>query len=590
MKLFEKFTKAQLTRVSFVLSPAIILAIALGASPPKTAEDEIIAALGLKSGELINVDQVSKNELAITMSGHDYMIDYAVFSNRSENFKLLVQGENGELVEQDAPPANTIRGSLRGVAGSRVVGCVTEAGCCAKIKFPFREDCYIEPVSRSLDDPAFAGVHVVYSKEDVIESGKLCGTVTERDEANQEIEQNPVGPRPRSISTLRVAEIALDTDFEYFSIFGSTAATLNRLELVINIVNDQYENQAGIRHTISGVIVRSNANDPYTATGRIDLLFELLEFYTTGPGNGTISGDVLHLFTGRTFEDFSGISFLGVVCDPDSGFGLSSNLLPLAFSTNLVAHELGHNWNLEHCACPNNTMNPVITGANEFNNSDTVPALTAFRDTLTCLDSLGPPGSGSTGVPVNDDRLNEVFIAEQDFSVSGSNFNATTERDEQNLDGVGSTVWWFFDSASSGTVTIDTFGSDFDTQLHVYEFIPSAGFAGLALVANNDDTGGGQSQVTFDVAAATRYEIRVGGSRSIETITSGSEGNIVLNGSFTEVLKGDVDMSGTVDFADIPPFIAVLQAGTFQAEADADCSTAVGFADIPAFITILQGQ
>ena len=55
-------------------------------------------------------------------------------------------------------------------------------------------------------------------------------------------------------------------------------------------------------------------------------------------------------------------------------------------------------------------------------------------------------------------------------------------------------------------------------------------------------------------------------------------------------LKGDVDLSGTVDFADIGPFIAVLQGGMFQAEADCDCSTVVDFADIPAFIAILQAQ
>ena len=57
-----------------------------------------------------------------------------------------------------------------------------------------------------------------------------------------------------------------------------------------------------------------------------------------------------------------------------------------------------------------------------------------------------------------------------------------------------------------------------------------------------------------------------------------------------DVLKGDVDMDGDVDFNDIAPFIAVLQGGVFQIEADCDCSTVVDFADIPAFIAILQAQ
>ena len=55
-------------------------------------------------------------------------------------------------------------------------------------------------------------------------------------------------------------------------------------------------------------------------------------------------------------------------------------------------------------------------------------------------------------------------------------------------------------------------------------------------------------------------------------------------------LKGDVNLDGVVNFADIPAFIAVLQSGEFQAAADCSCDTVVDFADIPAFIAILSGQ
>ena len=64
----------------------------------------------------------------------------------------------------------------------------------------------------------------------------------------------------------------------------------------------------------------------------------------------------------------------------------------------------------------------------------------------------------------------------------------------------------------------------------------------------------------------------------------------VFVSQITPLLKGDVDLDGDVDFDDIGPFIAALQAGVFQAEADCDCSTVVDFADIPAFIAILQTQ
>lgn len=55
------------------------------------------------------------------------------------------------------------------------------------------------------------------------------------------------------------------------------------------------------------------------------------------------------------------------------------------------------------------------------------------------------------------------------------------------------------------------------------------------------------------------------------------------------VVKGDVNLSGDVDFLDISPFITVLSAGGDQDEADVNCDGAVSFLDIAPFITILSG-
>jgi hypothetical protein len=59
----------------------------------------------------------------------------------------------------------------------------------------------------------------------------------------------------------------------------------------------------------------------------------------------------------------------------------------------------------------------------------------------------------------------------------------------------------------------------------------------------------------------------------------------------SEVLLGDVDLSGTVDFLDITPFIGVLSGSGIpnQPEADCDESGVVDFLDITPFIAILSG-
>jgi hypothetical protein len=57
-----------------------------------------------------------------------------------------------------------------------------------------------------------------------------------------------------------------------------------------------------------------------------------------------------------------------------------------------------------------------------------------------------------------------------------------------------------------------------------------------------------------------------------------------------DVLKGDVNMDGDVDFLDISPFISVLVSGDFLEEADVNGDENVDFLDIGPFIDILASQ
>lgn len=71
---------------------------------------------------------------------------------------------------------------------------------------------------------------------------------------------------------------------------------------------------------------------------------------------------------------------------------------------------------------------------------------------------------------------------------------------------------------------------------------------------------------------------------------AGARVTVTLVSKLNSVIPGDIDLDGTVTFSDIPPFIAVLTAGEFQAEADVDGSGEVNFGDIPPFIVVLQGN
>ena len=570
MTLLKRISQLRVTRFSLFASFMFSLCCSVCWTRPLLADDGIMSALGLKAGELITIDQEQskKSEMAIKMNGKDYMMDYASFSNRSKNFRLMVQQPNGEIVEQDAPEVNTIRGNLRGVKGSRVVGCISEDGCCVKIEMPSGEKCYIEPVSKTMDNhPAFDGVHVVYTDRDVIPSGTTCGTEdgdqmnlseAETEALSEQIAKASNASTASAVSSLQEVQLSLDADFEYFTRFGSTDATLAQIELIINIVNDQYESEVGMRNTLSRVMIWTNANDdPYTTTNSGNLLDEFRRFYQFGDVKRVgVNADLCHLFTGKSLDGSTvGVAFLRAACG-SFGYGLSQNLNRLSDMTDLVAHEMGHNWAAEHCNCRNNTMNPSLTGANNFNDSLTVPVITAFRDRVNCLSEIVPAllDDFDVGADVTNNLFDGVPIS------FAQNINSTTEAGERDLRNAGSTVWFNAEAEENGTITIDTFGSDFDTQLHVYEIGSGGGLNGLDLIEGNDDSlGGTQSQVTIDVAEGTRYAIRVGGFRSDDTLGSGSEGNIVLNGDFTSAtLLGDADGNGEVNNQDIGSFALAL--------------------------------
>ncbi|NEP72931.1 MAG: S8 family serine peptidase [Okeania sp. SIO2G4] len=160
----------------------------------------------------------------------------------------------------------------------------------------------------------------------------------------------------------------------------------------------------------------------------------------------------------------------------------------------------------------------------------------------------------------NDNFSNSISLSGSSASTTGNNINATIESGEPDHAGNpgGSSVWWNWTAPSSGTVTIGTDGSDFNTILGVYT---GSSVSNLTEVASDDDGGEGlQSQVTFDVVGGTNYKIAVDGF-------SGSEGNIVLDLDLatSEISNDDfansATLSGTSDNATTSSINASIESG-----------------------------
>ncbi len=127
--------------------------------------------------------------------------------------------------------------------------------------------------------------------------------------------------------------------------------------------------------------------------------------------------------------------------------------------------------------------------------------------------TLYPYWTSSSTAPANDNFSSPTTISGASGTASGSNVGAsmqTSEKKPSVQTSVGASVWYKWTAPSSGTVTLDTIGSSFDTVLAVY--IGNA-HNSLFEVTSDDDSGGGDrtSRLTFQAVSGTDYRIAVYG-------------------------------------------------------------------------------
>lgn len=124
------------------------------------------------------------------------------------------------------------------------------------------------------------------------------------------------------------------------------------------------------------------------------------------------------------------------------------------------------------------------------------------------------------GLP-NDDFFEALPLYGSSGTFRGSNHGATKQAGEPATVGNntgGASVWWTWKAPATGKYTWDTFGSGFNTVMGIYSLDSS----GLTSIAENDDSGGVQSLVTFNGIKDREYKILVGGF-------NGASGKLQLN-------------------------------------------------------------
>jgi len=186
-------------------------------------------------------------------------------------------------------------------------------------------------------------------------------------------------------TSLRTYRLALATTVEYTNnatYGGSKAATLTKLNTIVNLINAIYEREVSIRfQLVSGElsIIFDAEPDGFTNSSVGTMLNENPGVLNAQIGAG--SYDVGHAFGLAGAGSSSGVAQVGVVCGANKGRGASVLGIALVTGTfsidsGLVAHEFGHQ----------------LSAAHTFNSLSNFCGSGGQRSSSTAYE----PGSGST--------------------------------------------------------------------------------------------------------------------------------------------------------------------------------------------------
>ncbi|MEE8155104.1 MAG: M12 family metallo-peptidase [Phycisphaerales bacterium] len=154
------------------------------------------------------------------------------------------------------------------------------------------------------------------------------------------------------ISSTRVIEIAIETDFELYSLFNDAEAAAEYVMQLYGAVSDIYLRDVNVRFELTFVRIWDNENDLFNEP---DPLGPFRDYWNANMG--AVQRDVAQFFTGRRDLPYGGVAWVSALCGSSAysvaGFALGriADLeIPNTGNWDVIvtAHELGHNCGTLH--------------------------------------------------------------------------------------------------------------------------------------------------------------------------------------------------------------------------------------------------
>lgn len=218
--------------------------------------------------------------------------------------------------------------------------------------------------------------------------------------------------------------IAIAATAEYTAYFGSQAAALAAIQTTVAELNEIFERELAIHFDLvsgTNVIFTDTSTDGYSNGSTNTMIGQNTPILNSIIGVGNY--DIGHVF-GTVSGGGSGLAGLGVVNNSNwKGRGVSLSSSPIGTNfVNLVAHEIGHQFNAEH------TFNANAYGSTRGNRSADSAYEPASGSTLMSYAGIASDGSGDDNLQDQEnDYFHSASFEEIQVFVSGSGSpNSTT--------------------------------------------------------------------------------------------------------------------------------------------------------------------
>lgn len=410
-------------RTACALAVAALCLAAIPTSPVRAAVAAPAARLDadrfLSDYQLVTLDpaatmkRVQSGQLVTIQAGLD-RFDLRLEPNdlRAPNYRAQETLEDGTTRTLEMGPVETYKGTVENREGAsarftiqegRMVGMILDGG----------ETYFVEPLSTY----SLAGGptdYLVYRGADVRPEAEpgTCGT-TEAHKVSEALAGVADKANETQGTSVRVVQLATETDNEYVSALGSASSANADILSVVNQIDGVYEAELGLSFTV--VLQNTySGSDPYSSNTNASTI--LTEFQNRW--NSAMSGvqrDLTHMWTGKDMAGSTvGIAYVGVVCNAASySYGVSQRFSSAPQRYVLTAHEIGHNFSACHSdtscnpnpsSCNNTIMQSFVGTGFTFCTFSRGQINAHVNANGSCL-STGTGGGGGPTVPAAPSNL-----------------------------------------------------------------------------------------------------------------------------------------------------------------------------------------